>query len=57
MPVLTVGAEGRYGPASAQTIRRVASNVHDVMIERSGRYIPGERPDALAGAIADFFGK
>ena len=54
MPVLAVGAEGGYGPASAQTIRRVATNVHDVLIERSGHYIPEERPEALAAAIADF---
>jgi len=57
MPVLAVGAEGGYGPASAQTIRCMASNVDDVMIERSGHYIPEERPDALAGTIADFLGK
>jgi pimeloyl-ACP methyl ester carboxylesterase len=54
MPVLAVGAAGGYGLASAQTIRRVASNVHDVLIERSGHYVPEERPDALAGVIADF---
>jgi pimeloyl-ACP methyl ester carboxylesterase len=54
MPVLAVGAAWGYGPASAQTIRRVATNVHDVLIERSGHYIPEERPEALAAAIADF---
>jgi len=54
MPVLAVGAEGGYGPASAQTIRRVAQNVRDVMIERSGHYLPEERPAALAAAIAAF---
>jgi pimeloyl-ACP methyl ester carboxylesterase len=57
MPVLAVGAEWGYGPASAQTIRRVASNVHDVLIERSGHYIPEERPEALAAAIADFLAR
>ncbi len=53
IPVLAVGAGWGYGPASAQTIRRVATDVHDVLIERSGHYVPEERPDALAGAIAD----
>jgi pimeloyl-ACP methyl ester carboxylesterase len=57
MPVLAVGAAGGYGPASAETIRRVARNVRDVLIERSGHYIPEERPDALAGAIADFLAR
>jgi pimeloyl-ACP methyl ester carboxylesterase len=57
MPVLAVGATGGYGAASAQTVRRVARNVRGVLIERSGHYIPEERPDALAGAITDFIGR
>lgn len=57
MPVLAVGATGGYGAASAETVRRVARNVRDVLIERSGHYIPEERPDALAGAITDFTGR
>jgi len=57
MPVLAVGATGGYGAASAETVRRVARNVRDVLIERSGHYIPEERPDALAGAITDFIGR
>jgi pimeloyl-ACP methyl ester carboxylesterase len=57
MPALAVGADWGYGSASARAIRRVASDVHDVLIERSGHYIPEERPEALAGAIADFLGK
>jgi pimeloyl-ACP methyl ester carboxylesterase len=54
MPVLAVGAEWGYGAASAQTIRRVAGDVRDVLIERSGHYVPEERPAELAGAILDF---
>jgi pimeloyl-ACP methyl ester carboxylesterase len=57
MPVLAVGAAWGYGPASAQTMRRVASNVHDVLIERSGHYIPEERPEALAAAITNFLAR
>ena len=57
MPVLVVGATGGYGAASAETVRRVARNVRDVLIERSGHYIPEERPDELAGAITDFIGR
>ena len=54
MPVLAVGAAEGYGPASAQTMRRVAQDVRDVLIERCGHYVPEERPEALAEAIADF---
>ena len=48
MPALAVGAAWGYGPASAQTMRRVATDVHDVTIERCGHYVPEERPDELA---------
>ena len=54
MPVLAVGAAGGYGGASAETIRRVAGDVQDVLIERSDHYLPEERPAALASAITDF---
>ena len=57
MPVLAVGAAWGYGHSSAQTIRRVATDVHDVLIEDSGHYIPEERPDALANAIAEFLAR
>jgi hypothetical protein len=46
--------EDRCGPASAQTIRRVASDVKEVLIKRCGHYVPEERPVELAGAIMDF---
>lgn len=54
MPVLAVGAEWGYGQASSQTIRRAARDVQDVLIERSGHYVPEERPAELASVIADF---
>jgi pimeloyl-ACP methyl ester carboxylesterase len=57
MPVLAVGAEWGYGPASAATIRRVASDVDDVRIERCGHYPAEERPAELAIAILDFLAK
>jgi pimeloyl-ACP methyl ester carboxylesterase len=57
MPVLAVGAEWGYGAASGQTIRRVASNVQDVLIERCGHYPAEERPAELASAIRDFLAK
>jgi pimeloyl-ACP methyl ester carboxylesterase len=54
MPVLAVGAQGGYGHASAHTIRHVASNVQDVLIERCGHYVPEERPAELAEVITNF---
>jgi pimeloyl-ACP methyl ester carboxylesterase len=57
MPVLAVGAAWGYGQSSAQTIRRVATDAHDVLIEDCGHYIPEERPDALANAIAEFLAR
>lgn len=57
MPVLAVGAQWGYGDASAQTIRRVASNVEDVLIDRCGHYPPEERPAELASAIQELLTK
>ena len=54
MPVLAVGATWGYGTASAQTMRRVATDVSGTVIERSGHYVPEERPAELATAISDF---
>jgi hypothetical protein len=45
---LGVGAE------SAQTIRQVASDVKEMLIEHCQHFVPEERPVELAGAIMDF---
>jgi hypothetical protein len=55
IPVLGVGAEWGYGAASVQTIRQVASDVKEMLIECCGLYVPEELPVELAGAIMDFF--
>jgi pimeloyl-ACP methyl ester carboxylesterase len=57
MPVLAVGSAWGYGAASAQTIRHVASDVQDVLIERCGHYPAEERPVELAAAIRDFLAR
>lgn len=54
MPVLAIGAEWRYGPASGRTIRRVAKDVRAAIIERRGHYPAEERPTELARAILEF---
>jgi pimeloyl-ACP methyl ester carboxylesterase len=57
MPVLAVGAAWGYGAASAHTIRQVASDIQDVLIERCGHYPAEERPAELATAIRDFLAR
>jgi pimeloyl-ACP methyl ester carboxylesterase len=57
MPVLAVGAAWGYGAASAQTIRRVANDVQEVLLERCGHYPAEERPAELATAIGTFLAK
>jgi pimeloyl-ACP methyl ester carboxylesterase len=54
MPVLAIGAEWGYGPASEHTIRRVAKDVQAAIIERCGHYPAEERPSELARVIIDF---
>ena len=54
MAVLAVGAAWGYGAASARTIRKVASDVRDMLIERCGHYPAEERPAELAAGIRDF---
>ncbi|WP_375459882.1 alpha/beta fold hydrolase [uncultured Enterovirga sp.] len=54
MPVLAVGGDWGYGAASSETIRRVAGDVEDMVIERCGHYPPEERPLELASAMRDF---
>lgn len=57
MPVLAIGAEWGYGPASEHTIRRVAKDVQAAIIERCGHYPAEERPSELARVIIDFLVK
>lgn len=54
MPVLAIGAEWGYGPASEHTIRRVAKDVQAAIIERCGHYPAEERPFELAREIIEF---
>lgn len=57
MPVLAIGADWGYGPASEHAIRRVAKDVRAVIIERCGHYPAEERPVELARAIVDFLAR
>jgi pimeloyl-ACP methyl ester carboxylesterase len=57
MPVLAIGTEWGYGPASEHTIRRVAKDVQGAIIARCGHYPAEERPSELARVIIDFLAK
>jgi pimeloyl-ACP methyl ester carboxylesterase len=51
---LSIGWQWGYGPASAQTLRRVAASVSDIVIEDCGHYVPEERPIEFAKAASEF---
>ncbi len=57
MPVLAVGAAWGYRAESAQAIRRVASDVQEMLIEHCGHYPAEERPVELATAIRNLLAK
>ncbi|MPW08248.1 alpha/beta fold hydrolase [Paraburkholderia sp. CNPSo 3155] len=54
MPALSIGAQWGYGPASAQTLRRVATNVSEIVFDDCGHYVPEEQPVKFAKALSEF---
>lgn len=54
MPALSIGGQWGYGTASAQTLKRVATNVSEVLIDDCGHYVPEERPAEFAKAVSNF---
>jgi pimeloyl-ACP methyl ester carboxylesterase len=57
MPVLALGAEKSFGPAQAEVLRNVATNVQMGIIPRSGHWIMEENPQATIAFITDFLAK
>ncbi|MCS0637391.1 alpha/beta hydrolase [Streptomyces sp. LP05-1] len=57
MPVLAVGGGAFRGAAVARDVRRVATEVTELVIEGCGHYVPEEAPDALVAALLSFFGE
>ncbi len=57
MPVLALGAEKSFGPAQAEVLRNVATNVQMAIIPRSGHWIMEENPQATIAFITDFLAK
>jgi pimeloyl-ACP methyl ester carboxylesterase len=57
MPVLALGAEKSFGPAQAEVLRNVATNVQMGIIPGSGHWIMEENPQATIAFITDFLAK
>ena len=55
MPVLAVGGAAFRGAGVAGDVRRVASDVKELVIEGCGHYVPEEAPDAFVSALLSFF--
>ncbi|MEU6058249.1 alpha/beta hydrolase [Streptomyces sp. NPDC047097] len=55
MPVLAVGGAAFRGAGVASDVRRVATDVKELVIEGCGHYVPEEAPDALISALLTFF--
>ena len=56
MPVLAIGADQGSIADMAGPLRPFCENIRGVTIANSGHFIPEEQPEALAEALARFFG-
>ncbi len=54
MPVLAVGAAPSFGTRMAEAARQFADNVTGIVVERSGHWIPEERPVWLTRQLVTF---
>jgi pimeloyl-ACP methyl ester carboxylesterase len=57
MPVLAIGADKSFGPAMAEDLRFVASDVTEFVIANSGHWLMEEQPAATVAAIKSFLDK
>lgn len=55
MPVLAMGGDGSLGDRLVNTMHRLAVNVRGFVFERTGHWIPEERPAELADQLLTFF--
>jgi pimeloyl-ACP methyl ester carboxylesterase len=54
MPVLALGAEKSFGPAQAEVMREVATNVEGGIVKNSGHWIMEEQPGQTVALVAAF---
>ena len=57
MPVLAIGGEVSYGPVMAASARLFAEDVTEVILPRTGHFIPDERPATFTRLLLEFFGR
>ncbi len=57
MPLLAIGSAMSFGKHMEEGARQFADNVTGVVVERSGHWIPEERPAWLSGELIAFFGQ
>jgi hypothetical protein len=55
MPVLAIGASNSFGQSMATAAEQFACNVTGAVAERSGHWIPEERPAWLSEQLVAFF--
>nr|WP_157408424.1 alpha/beta hydrolase [Actinoplanes sp. N902-109] len=56
VPVLAVGGSRSRGAAVAADVRRIATEVTELVLEDCGHYVAEEAPDAFSTAVLAFFG-
>ena len=54
LPVLAIGGAFSSGAFPELSLRHVADDVVDVVIDRSGHWVASERPDALVTTLLGF---
>ncbi|UAJ10582.1 alpha/beta fold hydrolase [Glacieibacterium megasporae] len=57
MPVLAIGADGGVGSLLTESMRGAATDLHSVVLQNCGHYLPEECPAEFAGAVSGFWGQ
>jgi pimeloyl-ACP methyl ester carboxylesterase len=57
MPILALGAEKSFGPAQADVMRNVGTNVQLEIVPQSGHWIMEENPKATMALVTGFLGQ
>lgn len=59
IPILGIGGGQSWGRRTqvAESLRRMADDVREVVIENAGHWVPEEQPEELAGLLRDFFSR
>jgi pimeloyl-ACP methyl ester carboxylesterase len=54
IPVLAIGAEDGNGKAVAESMKHVASRVTELYLDKTGHFVPEEKPELLVEKLATF---